>query len=339
MHNKIMNKRIEYIDALRGLAMYLVVYLHIKSWGGYSAYSNLVGEIFVTFYLPLFFFISGYLLYKHKIYTTKETMKVLSKKVLNFLIPMIVFSLLYSISREYFVSIYRPIYWFMLVLLEMYAIYYLLRLIIKNEKIFLCILVIISIIGVGLITFKIGYGNKYYELFCLENLLKYFQFFSIGIVAKCYNNIYENVLKNSAINAIAIIAFVVAITLVRSYNAMECSPIIGGLMRGIVSRYAGLFIIVSLFYRYRDMFARNGLISRAMQLIGKRTIDIYMIHYFLLNYSSICVAKIMGLNYIPFEIFGISVLALSNICICLLLSECIRNSKFLAKYLFGAKTA
>lgn len=57
-----MNKRIEYIDALRGLAMYLVVYLHIKSWGGYSAYSNLVGEIFVTFYLPLFFFISGYLL-------------------------------------------------------------------------------------------------------------------------------------------------------------------------------------------------------------------------------------------------------------------------------------
>ena len=37
MHNKIMNKRIEYIDALRGLAMYLVVYLHVKSWGGVFA--------------------------------------------------------------------------------------------------------------------------------------------------------------------------------------------------------------------------------------------------------------------------------------------------------------
>lgn len=333
------NKRIAYIDALRGFAMFLVVYLHITSWGGFPIYGNIVGEVFGTFYLPLFFFISGYLLYKEQSYTKQETIKVLARKSLSYLVPMVVFSLLYSVARELSLSLYCPIYWFMLVLIEMYAIYYLIRFITNNESLFIGVLAAISIIGVSLITFKVGYGNKLYELLCLENLLKYFQFFTVGIIAKRYNDVYERVLRSSVINIVAIVAFIVAITLVRSYNAMECSPIIGGLMRSIISRYAGLFIIVSLFYRYKDFFSANGPVSRTVQLIGKRTIDIYMIHYFLLSYSSMLVTKIMELNYIPFEVFAISILALLNIAVCLLLSECIRNSKFLAKYLFGAKTA
>lgn len=73
-------KRIEYIDAMRGFTMLLVVYSHVLVF----SYDNLIvynlhngglslnggvnpltfNSLFVLFRMPLFFFISGFILYK-----------------------------------------------------------------------------------------------------------------------------------------------------------------------------------------------------------------------------------------------------------------------------------
>ena len=74
-------KRIEYIDAMRGFTMLLVVYSHILvfSYENTLIYDlhagglNLIGagegnaltfnSLFVLFRMPLFFFISGFIIY------------------------------------------------------------------------------------------------------------------------------------------------------------------------------------------------------------------------------------------------------------------------------------
>ena len=52
--------RIEYIDALRGFTMILVVFHHIMSLG-MGIESSVCSSLFITFRMPLFFFISGWM--------------------------------------------------------------------------------------------------------------------------------------------------------------------------------------------------------------------------------------------------------------------------------------
>ena len=58
-----MNNRLEYIDALRGIIMILIVFAHVETFGFYQfGASTYFDEIFGKFSLPLFFFISGFVL-------------------------------------------------------------------------------------------------------------------------------------------------------------------------------------------------------------------------------------------------------------------------------------
>ena len=59
------SKRIEYIDAMRGFTMFLVVLGHCAFYcmGG-VADDNVYLDIFQSFRMPLFFFVSGFVFYK-----------------------------------------------------------------------------------------------------------------------------------------------------------------------------------------------------------------------------------------------------------------------------------
>ena len=59
-------KRIAYIDAMRGFTMLLVVYSHIQVHGYHTPIHEIdsFNLLFVRVRMPLFFFISGWVLYK-----------------------------------------------------------------------------------------------------------------------------------------------------------------------------------------------------------------------------------------------------------------------------------
>lgn len=58
-------ERIRYIDALRGFTMLLVVFGHVMMFTfGIGGYNSVIGSFFLTFRMPMFFFISGYIAYK-----------------------------------------------------------------------------------------------------------------------------------------------------------------------------------------------------------------------------------------------------------------------------------
>lgn len=87
-----MSKRIEYMDALRGFAILTVVYQHLIVMGlSNTAYQSSVSKLIVLFFMPLFFFISGYFSLKiESINTLRELWCVYVKKIKTLLVPTII---------------------------------------------------------------------------------------------------------------------------------------------------------------------------------------------------------------------------------------------------------
>lgn len=56
--------RIKYIDCMRGVTMFLVVYHHVAYNLGIMQQDSATVDFFLSFRMPVFFFISGFIAYK-----------------------------------------------------------------------------------------------------------------------------------------------------------------------------------------------------------------------------------------------------------------------------------
>jgi len=197
-------KRIEYIDALRGFTMLLVVFWHIELFGlGIELENSMICSLFIPFFMPLFFFISGFLAYNaKKIWDGRTTLAATKKKLLVLLVPTLVFGLLHAYlvaSQDIFAFIIRGNkigYWFSISLLDMFLIYYGINYIVHKtvshhqKKIFT--IVILALIAIALYPLYLLYSRfpetvkNIMDLFCAGNTFRYFQFFVFGNIAAAY---------------------------------------------------------------------------------------------------------------------------------------------------------
>lgn len=111
--------RLDYIDALRGFAMLLVVYHHLVVMGlRDSGYVSPVNEVLRSFFMPLFFFISGFVSYKSgRAWTLSYVSAFLLRKARKMLIPTIVMFVLCTLFFkldivEYLSVSFKCGYWF-----------------------------------------------------------------------------------------------------------------------------------------------------------------------------------------------------------------------------------
>lgn len=93
-------KRLEYIDAVRGLTMFLVVSQHITTfWGDKDVVAtSVLDQSMMTFRMPLFFFISGFIAYKGSAFWNFSFFKqrIVAKAKIQ-LVPAVVFSILFAL--------------------------------------------------------------------------------------------------------------------------------------------------------------------------------------------------------------------------------------------------
>lgn len=363
MSTQTSSKRIEYIDALRGFTMILVVFSHIFIPG-----ISPLNKLFVTFRMPLFFFISGYIAYKaNEVWNfSNYTQKLLSKCRIQ-LIPTLVFGLLFSyIIRDHNFLIFvfdggKDGYWFTIVLLGMFAIYYTYNLIISRlhtgggiwYKNIILYAIAIALWGLPYLfgAFGINFYNSYSNLFCLPLLFQYFQFFVLGLIARQFQDQAHKIIEHKYVSAGIIVLFVVLFGWLQIDTQYIDST--DGLARkilllinigsSVIVRYLGLIIVYSFFRKYQAAFTQTTKIGSSLQYIGRHTLDIYVLHYFFL--PNIAPVKEFLFNTqhhwnspnIVFELFfGVGV-ALMVIAVCLLVSKVLRTSDLLAHYLFGAK--
>lgn len=123
-----MYNRITYIDALRGFAMLLVVTSHIFTFS-FAQHNALSEALCTNLQLPLFFFISGYCIYKaFDGVTPRYVLTSLVKKVPMMLVaPVLLLALYCWVMRSDFIGLIQGSakdgYWFTITLFEFIAAY------------------------------------------------------------------------------------------------------------------------------------------------------------------------------------------------------------------------
>ena len=121
-------QRLEWLDAMRGFTMILVVANHV----GAMAFEIPRGvstslQFLVLFRMPLFFFVSGFLAYKaSQVWNLATFGQLVGKKLRVQIIPTVVFFLLAAmlLTPDWLSLPTKGGYWFTIVLLYMFLVYY-----------------------------------------------------------------------------------------------------------------------------------------------------------------------------------------------------------------------
>ena len=136
MENKVAKKpRLEWLDALRGFTMILVVANHVAGMGFGEEWKHSSAIPFlILFRMPLFFFVSGFLAYKaSQVWDLKNFGALIWKKVKVQTIPTVAFFFLAMaiLNRHFWPAVENAFhlstkggYWFTIALLYMFIIYY-----------------------------------------------------------------------------------------------------------------------------------------------------------------------------------------------------------------------
>lgn len=350
-----MTKRIEFIDALRGFTMILVVMWHVYgfAYSNFEYQLNSYNQIFVLFRMPLFFFISGFILYGgyRKWRSTNDCFNFVQKKSKIQLIPTAIFGLAFIFFFNYglddaIYDVSKKGYWFTIVLFIyfcIFAIYY-----IVVEK--LCHIpdkianVILMAIGLACYLFARIYCRRFLSeeiigLLSIPNL-EYFAYFVFGFLLRKYYSTCERILDSKAFSTITLLAFFSLTAL--HLKGYELNKYVAGgkldIFIPLVIALLGIITLFSFFRRYESSLSQQCKVGYTLQYIGRRTLDVYLLHYFFVPHNLPMVGEFFKQYDNPILEFSLTfAIALIVIGCCLVVSSFIRVSPFLAHYLFGAK--
>lgn len=326
--------RLGYLDAMRGLAIVLVVMGHLMIRFGLSDYENVLWTIIVGIHLPIFFFISGYL----------GGGKLLSFNVLmgdtqRLILPGLLFYCLSSWSRGgnplSFIKYGFGEYWFTFVLFEIYLIYYICGGVFKKYK--YIVMIGLSLAGVALLAMPSLCGGRLYTVLCIENLAKYFQFFTLGMLCKEYSTRVVDWLQKDWVKGALLVGFVVSLFLCFSESLKGQYSLIYQLNHDLALRYLGVFALFAFFIYKAEFFQTDNLLGQSLTFVGKRTLDIYLIHYFLLPSKILFPEWLQGNDMWYVQLLILLTAAIVIIAGCLLFSELIRMSPTLSSLFLGTR--
>ena len=327
--------------------MLLVVY-HNLHYFGYGPLiileqSKTFNDIIKVFFMPLFFFISGFSSYKKTFSTKKKSISsFLWKKFNALIIPSLVFMLLYIFLFDYPFTLVvadkmKVGYWFTITLFEFFVFYAVTLLFLQRLKIsdkwsdFVLIIVSLFICGFSVIQF-LGVKSDLFGLLSVGQWNFYF-FFIIGVFCRKYFGEFQSFLDNSFIMGIVLVSFIIAIYFCYAERQhFGLLYIFFYILLGSVSP----FIFFGFFRKYQNGFSKQTILGRWLQYIGKHTLEIYLLHYFFLPRNLHFIGDYFALNPSPVLEFFISMLiACMVISVCLVLSSVIRISDKFDFVLFG----
>ena len=99
----------------------------------------------------------------------------------------------------------------------------------------------------------------------------------------------------------------------------------------------GIVMTLAVFRRHAGFFSGNNKIARTLKFIGKRTLDIYLLHYFFL-FDCKAIFPSFAENNLPlYEFIASAAMSVAIVAACLLVSTVLRADERMAHYLFGAK--
>ncbi len=327
-------ERLNYVDYARGLAILLVVIGHLCRYNFEGDNAKAVFYFIYSFHMPLFFFLSGYvvMMSRASLYDYKS---FILRKMQTLLIPFFCWCLFADIIQmevkfNGVEEVNRLIQlladpqtgaWFLIVLFCI-QIYFIIGIVISKvvNKIvvkdslsevisFALVAVILSVIS------HVVGGSIYISL----------QYFIMFIVGYLFKRLFDGNLNQFAL----LICFLLYSFLWKEWNGINNSVV----LRLVVSITISL-IIIHIFKKVSLPQNRAGfVILNSLQYFGRHTFDIYLTHsfFFFMFYESVNVDKIYPTWFFLILLF----LAIPIFYVSIIFASAIKHSNILALLLYG----
>ena len=298
-------KRIDYIDALKGFAIILVVLGHIAD--GYSNSTNVPHDfwwslfnVIYSFHMPLFIVISGFLYEKAYLSRKKSGKKVLAH-TLDIAWVYVVFCCFYGVIKIAFfdfvkedislsdiTSIWKcsiAPFWYLYILIVYYIVFYFLNNI--PCRLTMSLLIIINLLSASI-------PNE--TSFELHRIAYYAVFFGLGImISQKKSEMFDFKLS------ILEFAVAVLIAVILWNNPSEKHLYVIPYVNGIIAFFT-IPIIWTTFEKKSESF---GIIKKFFVFLGMKSIEIYVFHTMFTSLARVSINGItgkLGLVGIPVQI-------------------------------------
>ncbi len=310
-----MKKRVEWIDTLRGLAMFFVVLGH-----AFIDKNNIIRNYIYSFHMPLFFFISGLTTKRNDI----KFIDYLKKKTKSILIPYLflnIFMLLYKIIMNFIAGMYPSLNilkslgaffngygdsipciqsWFLLALFVMDLIFFILTKITKNDKQLTIGVVLIFILG----CIYSKTNSSFLMLWHIDTALIGLLFYYLGYIFMKYIN-KLNVIINSN-KSLILILFTFPLAYYLQYINGRVS------MNGNYYNNIALFLISSLITIFSLIIFTNIILKKDKLFKG-----VGIMSMFYLGYHSYLLTPVK--HFIPYMVSNNILTIITSILVFILL--------------------
>lgn len=274
------SKRVLWIDVLRGITMLLVVYSHVNTQIVDLPFSRF-NSVIVTFRMPLFFFISGFF-----IYNVNYDLVLLRRRAINRLYrqlyPTVIFFTIYVVLaqgcgwREALFADSKAGYWFtylsVLYFFTLGPVLYIFsryRLSDRARILWLFLgMLAITAVSILLLLNSSFLDSDLSLLISFKHYLRYMPCLLCGSIFRILWDRYGGLLMRLPVMIFCVIAFCLWIRVSNPYM-------------GMVTGFFGIYIMVYIFHSLSGIMNRVkwfGIIG----LVGSMTLEIYLLHYFLL---------------------------------------------------------
>lgn len=329
--NKIVS-RLNYIDVLKGFAIFLMVMGHALSWSYPSNFvrtpdNDFVRNLIYAFHMPLFFFLSGYVIdLKNNEWNLSYCKQTLKKRFISLALPCIIW---------FAISGFNDVSWFLRALFLIICLFTILRYIsgkINNDSIEVFILLVFGYLLLFIAT-RLIRNTSLDSIFNMTVFQIHYPYFVLGYLYRKYEIKYEKIFNSNVLYTVCIITFLLFFYL---YNWTAHSHSIHAMMRYVLA-VSGIYVC----YRFaKDYSNVHNKIYLACEKMGKYSIEIYLLSgWFIMKVPGIF--KLVIDNGFPENIviqalFGFIISIPSVIC-CFMITDIISRSKFLNLILFGKR--
>lgn len=285
--------------------MILVVFSHL-----YIPNHSLLNELFINFRMPLFFFLSGFISFRHEQqWSGEELWRRVVTKMRMLLLPTLVFGVLFTLVvdrwsiAEFIMGGGKKGYWFTFVLFNMLVLYYVVRYVVacrgRGLKGAVWGMLLVGCVALFLNEeswLECGFAR----LMSLQRMFSYMVYFALGIIAGYYRDTFIRMVANLRVWTLATMLFLLSSVLKIEYGVVGDVERVVELMLGVM----GIVMVFGVFERVGERFERVA-VGRWLQYVGRHTLEVYVIHYLLLiNFlpSLRCVVAEEGALLIPFVV-------------------------------------
>lgn len=264
-----------WIDILRGITMLLVVYSHLVSS------NSSLNSVFMTTRMPLFFFISGFFIYSLD-YDFQLLWKRLKNRLTKQLYPTVILFSLFVIVFENcnFLMVYddyKAGYWFTYVSVLYFLTLSPLLLLFSTLKLndWGRILVFSAIILISIITHSVAshaniFASDLSHLLSFEHYISFLRYITCGCIFRILWNKYNNQLMSWILFTLSLAGFIICL---RGHNSYI----------SILTGFFGIYIMLFTIYNLTRKINANNRIVIWLSFVGSMTLEIYLIHYFILS--------------------------------------------------------